>query len=131
MPLHSLTYFEMRNDYQNELKFKGVYSQNSLLNTMKDEAYVVNLDGHKSIGSHWIALYVNGNTVTYFEIKRFIDNKNIITNIFKIQTYGSMMSGFLCIGLLILCVKAKCFMNLFSPHDFKNNDKVILNYFLR
>ena len=129
MPLHSLTYFEMRNDYQNELKFKVVYSQNSLLNTMKDEAYVVNLDEHKSIGSHWIALYANGNTVTYFEIKRFIDIKNIITNIFKIQAYGSMMCGFLCIGFIDFMCKGK--MNLFSPHDFKKNDKVILNYFLR
>ena len=109
MPLHSLTYFEMRNDYQNELKFKGVYSQNSLLNTMKDEAYVVNLDEHKSIGSHWIALYVNGNTVTYFEIKRFIDNKNTITNIFKIQAYGSMMCGFLCIGFIDFMCKGKIF----------------------
>ena len=25
-------------------------------------AYVVNLDEYKSIGTHWIALYVNGNT---------------------------------------------------------------------
>ena len=24
-------------------------------------AYVVNLDEYKSIGTHWIALYVNGN----------------------------------------------------------------------
>ena len=52
---------------------------------MKDCIYVVNLDEYKSIGAHWIALFVDGNSVTYFdsfgvehfpkEIKRFINNK--------------------------------------------------------
>ena len=27
--------------------------------------YVINLDEYKSIGTHWIAFYVNDNTVTY------------------------------------------------------------------
>ena len=27
----------------------------------KDAAYVINLDEFKSIGTHWTALYVNGN----------------------------------------------------------------------
>ena len=49
------------------------------------------LDEFKSIGIHWIALYVNGNNIIYFdsfgvenipkEVKKFIGNKNIITNI--------------------------------------------------
>ena len=28
---------------------------------------VLNLDEYKSIGTHWIALYVNGNNVTNFD----------------------------------------------------------------
>ena len=49
-------------------------------------AYVINLDECQSIGTHWIALYVNAENVTYFnnfgvehipeEIKKFIGNKN-------------------------------------------------------
>ena len=27
--------------------------------------YVINLDEYKSIGTHWIALHVNGDNVTY------------------------------------------------------------------
>ena len=27
--------------------------------------YVINLDEYKSIGTHWIAFYVNDNNVTY------------------------------------------------------------------
>ena len=32
---------------------------------MKDGAYVINLDEFKSIGTHWIALYVNGNNIIH------------------------------------------------------------------
>ena len=33
------------------------------LSKIKDGAYVINFDEYKSIGSHWIALYVDGNNV--------------------------------------------------------------------
>ena len=46
------------------------------------------LNEYESIGTHWIALYVNDNNVTYFdsfgveqipkEIKKFIGNKNFV-----------------------------------------------------
>ena len=78
--------------YQNEPKFNDVYSRNSLPK-IKNEAYVINLDEFKSIGTHWIALYVNRINATYFdtfgaehilkEIKKSIGNKNIITNIYQ------------------------------------------------
>ena len=54
---------------------------------MKDGAYVINLDQYESIGTHWMALYVNGNNIIYFdsfevenipnEIKKIIGNKNM------------------------------------------------------
>ena len=69
-----------------EPKFNGVYSKNSLPK-IKHGAYVINLDEYESIGTHWIALYVNDNNVTYFdsfginyiqkEMKNFIGNKNL------------------------------------------------------
>ena len=46
--------------------FNGFYSRNSLPK-IKDGAYVINLDEFKSIGTHWIALYVNSNNVIYFD----------------------------------------------------------------
>ena len=30
-------------------------------------ASVINLDGFKSIATHWIVLYVNGNNIIYFD----------------------------------------------------------------
>ena len=60
MPPHSLTSFKIQKYYQNEPKFNGVYSRNNLPK-IKDGAYLINLDKFKSIKTHWIALYVNGN----------------------------------------------------------------------
>ena len=34
---------------------------------MKDGAFVVNLDKYRSIGTYWIVLYANGNSITYFD----------------------------------------------------------------
>ena len=51
---HPLTNFEIQKYYQNEPKFNGVYSGNNL-SKIKDGAYIVNLDGYKSIGTHWIS----------------------------------------------------------------------------
>ena len=66
MPPHPLTNFEIQKYYQNEPKFNGAYSRNNLVK-IKNEVYVVNLDEYKSIETHWIALYVNGDNVTYFD----------------------------------------------------------------
>ena len=66
MPPHPFTNFEIQRYYQNEPKFNGVYSRNNLPK-IKDGAYVTNHDEVKSIGTHWIALYVNGNNIMYFD----------------------------------------------------------------
>ena len=136
-----LTKFEIQRYYQNEAKFNGVYSRNNLPKT-KDGAYVINLDEFKSIETHWIALYVNGIDIIYFdsfgvehipkEIKKFIGNKNIITNIYRIQAYNSIMCGYFCIGFIDFMLKGKSLLdytNLFSPNDYEKNDKIILKYF--
>ena len=34
------------------------------------------------------------------ETKNFINNKNIIANIFRIQGYDSVMCGYFCIGVI-------------------------------
>ena len=109
MLLHPLTNFEVQTYYQNEPKFNGACSRNNLPK-IKDGAYVINLDEYESTGAHWIPLYVNANNIIYFynfgvehirkEIKKFIGNKNIITNIYKIQAYNLIMYGYFCIGFI-------------------------------
>ena len=63
MPHHSSN-FEIQKYYQNEPKFNGVYSRNNCPK-INDRAYAINLDEFKSIGAHWIALFVNDNNGTY------------------------------------------------------------------
>ena len=67
MPPHPLTNFEIQRYYQNEPKFNGVYLRNTLPK-IKEGPYVINLDEYKSIGTHWIALYVNADKIVYFDI---------------------------------------------------------------
>ena len=44
---------------------------------MKSGLYVINLDEHKSIGTHWIALSVNGDNVTYLYVFMRIFQKKL------------------------------------------------------
>ena len=75
---------------------------------------------------------MNNNDVTYFdsfgvehipkEIKTFINNKNIKTNIFRIQAYDSVMFGYFCIRFIDFMFKGKTlteFTNLFSPNTLR------------
>ena len=113
MPPHPLTNFEIQKYYQNEPRFNGVYSRDNLPK-IKDGAYIINLDEYSDIGIHWVALYVQNNAVTYFDslgvehilkkIRTFIGNKNLKTNIFRIQAYDSAMYGDFCIGFIDLCL---------------------------
>ena len=92
MPPHPLTNFEIQKYYHNEPEFNGVYTRKNLPK-IKDGAYVINLDEFKSIGTHWIPLYVNAENVIYFdsfgvehipkEIRKFIGNKNVKTTIYR------------------------------------------------
>ena len=50
---------------------------------IKDRAYIINHDEFESIGTHWIALYVNAENVTYFDSfgVEYIPNKLIRNNL--------------------------------------------------
>ena len=85
-------------------------------------------------------MYVQNNDVTYFdsfgvehnskEIRTFISNKNIKTNIFRIQVYYSIMCGYFYIGFIDFMLAGKTlndFKNPFSTNNFKRNDDIILN----
>ena len=93
MPPHPLTNFEIQKYYKNEPRFNGVFSTDNLPKKIKDGAYVINLDEHADTGTHQIALFCSRNAIVYFdsfgvehipeEIKKFISNKTIKTNIYQ------------------------------------------------
>ena len=63
---------------------------------------------------------------------KFIGNKGIIANIFRLQAYDLIMCGYFCIGFIDVMLDGKSlidFTNLFSPQNFKENDKIITKLF--
>ena len=132
MLAHHLTNFEIEDYYKN-----GVYSRNNLPK-IKNGAYIINLDEYTDIGTHWIALFKQDNKVIYFdgfgveyiprEIKKFIGNKAIKTNIFRIQGHSSIMCGYFCILLTGFMLKGKTlndFTNLFISDNFEKKHDMI------
>ena len=150
---------EINECYKNEPKFNAVYSRNNLPNKIKNGAYVINLDEYENTGTHWVSLFVKTNEAIYFdsfgiehipkEINKFIRSKKlgsavnndmtkssslkrIKSNIFRIQTYDSIMCGNFCIEFINYMLKGKTLLdytNLFSPNNFKKNDRVIKRIF--
>ena len=159
LPFHPLTNIEISEYFKNEPRFNGVYSRNSLPKTIKKGAYVINLDEYENTGTHWVDLFVKTNEAIYFdsfgiehipkEINKFINNDTtkssslkrtaepsaiarIKSNIFRIQEYDSIMCGYFCIEFINYMLKGKTLLdytNLFSPNDFKKNDRVIKRIF--
>ena len=126
LPPHPLTNFEIQEYFQNEPRFNGVFSRDNLPNSIrpkglgsavKNGAYVINLDEYHDIGTHWVALYVNNKTITYFdsfgvehiprEIIKFIARKKILTNICRIQAYDSIICVIFVLDSSILCLMVK------------------------
>ena len=59
--------------------------------------------------------------------KEIIRNKNIITNIYGIQAYDSIIYGYFCLGFIDFMLKGKSLLDyasLFSPNEYKRNDKI-------
>ena len=119
MPRHYLPNFEIQKYYHNEPKLNGW-------------AFVINLDEFRLIGTHLIVLYVDGNNIIYFdnfgdkhipkEIEKFIGNKNIITNIHRIQAYNSIICGYFFIGFIDFKLKGQTLLqytNLFSRNEYE------------
>ena len=146
IPPHPLTNFEIQKYYKNEPRFNGVFSRNNLPKKIKDGAYIINLDEHANVGTHWIALFCKKNEIVYFDsfgveyipeeikefIEKFLGNKNTKTNIFRLQEDNWILSEYFCVGFIDFMLagkKSTDYTNLFSPYDFNKNDSIILSYF--
>ena len=134
------------------LRYKSIIKMNqdltvfiletACVKTIKDEAYVINLDEYAEVGTHWIALFCKIRKTVHFdsfgvehnpeEINEFVGNKNIKANIFLVQANDSIMCRYFGIGFtdfMIAGTKLTDFTSFFSPYDFEKNDDIILSYF--
>ena len=65
-------------------------------------------------------------------MKTFIENKNIITNIYGIQGYNSIMCRYFCIGFSDFMLKGKGLLeytNLFTSNYYEKNRQNNIKYF--
>ena len=70
--------------------------------------------------------FINSDTTNSSSLKR------IKSNIFRIQAYDSIISGYFCIEFINYMLKGKTLLdytNLFSPNDFKKNNRIIKRIF--
>ena len=89
---HLLTNFQIQKYYQKEIRFNGVYSRDNPTE-IKYGPYIIDLDEYSDIGTHWVALYVHNDDVTYFdsfgaehipkEIKAFINRSLSISFVLR------------------------------------------------
>ena len=78
-------------------------------------------------------MYANDNNVTYFdsfgveyitkEIRKFIENENIVSNIYRMRAYDSVIWGYFCIGFIDFMLNGKS--SLEYTNTFSLNDKMI------
>ena len=147
LPFHPLTYIEISEYYKNEPRFNGedLIVEIIYLKQLKKGAHVINLDEYENTGTHWVSLFVKPKYMTesvYFDsfgvehipndINKFIGNKKIKASIFRIQAYDSIICQYFCIEFINYMLKGKTLLdytNLFSPKDFKKNDRVIKRIF--
>ena len=84
----------------------------------------------------------NSNNIIYFnsfgvehipnKIKNFIGNKNILTNIYRMQAYNSIRCEYFFIECIHFMLKSKSlidYTNFFSPTEYEKNDKIIVKIF--
>ena len=121
MPPHPFTNFEIQRYYKNEPGFNGAFCRNNLPKKIKDGAYIINIDECANVGTHWIALFCKKKEIVYFDsfgvacipneikdfIKKFPGNKNIKTNIFRVQEDNSIMCEYFCIGFIDFMLAGK------------------------
>ena len=122
MSPHTLTNIEIKRYYQDKPRFNVVFWRDNLPKKIKDKAYVINLDEDTDVRTRWIALFGKKSQIVYFdsfgvehvpeEIKKFIGNKSIKANIFRVQSNNSIMFGYFCIGLIDFMLAGKTLNDL-------------------
>ena len=114
-----------------EPKFNDVYLINNLPK-IEIGSYVINLDEYKSIRTHsWLCIRTMVKQHTFADsclnilqkkLKKFIGNKNIIGNIYRIQEDNSTMYENFCIGSIDFMLKDRRLLdytNYFFPKKYK------------
>ena len=81
------------------------------------------LENGKNGSIFYNVIYIDNFGVEHIpkKVKKFIGNKNIITNSYRMQIYDSIMCGYFCFGVIDFQLKSKSLFdstNVFSPNEY-------------
>ena len=120
VPLQPLSNIKITKHFSHKPRFNGIFSRNNL-SRIKDGPYVINLDDKNSKATHWVSLFINRNTVVYFdsfgieyipqEVLNKIRDKSITHNIFSIQNNDSIICRFYCIDFIAYMLAGKTLLD--------------------
>ena len=104
--------------------------------------HVINLNDGNSKETYWISIFINRNTVIYFdsfrikyipqEVFKKIRDESVTHNTFRIKGNKYIMCGFYFSTYIEYMLPGKTLLgytNLFSPNDYLKNDKIMYKYF--
>ena len=118
--------------------FKGVFARNRIPTFSKNErlSFVVNTDPAHKPGKHWLAFYINRNTVYYFDsygippkgfekILSSRPNKKYFTR--RLQGNGKECGHYCIFFILQMCQNERLSLNMFST-DLNANDRIVKRF---
>ena len=134
--LHPFSNIKITEYFSCKPKFNSGFSRNNL-SRLKDGAYVINLNDNKSKGTNWVSLFIDRNTVIYFnslELNIFLkknfkkSKKNQLLTIYLEYKNESTICRFYYIAFIKYILAGKTLLdytNLFSRNNYKKNDITI------
>ena len=137
IPAHSLKNIEIREYYQNKPNFNGFYTRDNFPKKIKGGVQKISFNEYADIGNHWIALYVSMevNCFDSFKVehvpieKKNIGQKNIKTNISRIQANNLIMFRYFCLRFIDFMLSGETLINYtrnFTRNENKNHKKIFL-----
>jgi hypothetical protein len=137
---------ELEESLKNVKNFEGVFSKDMFISSGKIPAsYIINTSTSKSIGEHWVAIYILKNLIIYFDslggnpftdyyFKKILQSlkiKNITFSKVKIQGDLSNVCGQYCLFFIHCMSKGMKFDSFLSNFTYSNlyvNDKLVCEY---
>ena len=120
---------------------RGIYSRDRLPNKIKKECGIINLDGIKGPGTHWVCYRNLDSVVEYFDpfglimpslaLKYFnTSGKHIVYSIDEIQNRNTVLCGYWCLYYLLERQNGKNILDVIhNPHFDNDNSDFIKKYF--
>jgi len=131
-----------------DIKLNSICMKDELRPNLKDGNYILNLQNHDQVGTHWVGFFKSKNNIYWFdafgappmqnEMDIFQKNGyNIYYSNIQIQDINSILCGYFVIAFLYFINKSNGsiqkriskYQQLFNLDNQKGNDKILISLF--